>query len=133
MAEKNPYARKGALRTEDIKPDLKVVVVGGGRAHHEVVIFKSKPYPVTSEVVDTPHMRRHPRGDVKFVEKTVMKVRVVSCGKAVSTEITSRGDGASRDIEERFLSEMGFCSDPDSGWSGRYTVPLNGYRPQDHE
>ena len=133
MTEKNPRAPKNALRMEDIKPGVEAVVIGGGRAHHEVVTFKSKPYPVTSEGIDMAHMRRHPRGDVKFAKTTSMRVKVISAGKAVSTEITSQGDGASKHEEERFLSDMGFCKSDDFGWSGKYTVPLKGYRPEDHE
>lgn len=128
MTEKNPRAPKNALCMEDVKPGVEAVVIGGGRAHHEVVTFHSKPYSVTYEGVD---MSSKP-GDTKFVKKSAMKAKVSSGGKAVSTEITSRGDGASRGIEERFLSDMGFCPSPDFGWSGRYTVPLKGYDPEDH-
>jgi hypothetical protein len=128
MTEQNPYARKGALRMEDIKPGLEAVIIGGGRYYHERVTFQSEPFLKESAGYDVC------AGELKKVMRSAMMVMASSGGMAASTEISRQGEGASGHITERHLSDMGLCKSAESGrWSGKYTVPLEGYRPEDHE
>lgn len=122
----NPYAPNSALTLSDIRPGIEVVVIRGGAFHHERLQIKSKPYLKRYKVANPDQ----PRGPLISVESLVVKAR--SLGAAVGTEISQVGDGASNFTRERFLADMGICSDPTHGWSGHYTVLAANYKPDDH-
>lgn len=128
MSERNPHAPEGALQMGDIKPGLEAIVIRGGRYYHDRVTFHSEPFLKRHEGYDlsNPH-------DLKKVTREDWMVMASSGGHAANTEISHIGEGGSDYVSEHFLSDMGFCSSEEFGWSMHYTVAADGYRPEDHE
>ena len=118
----NPNAPKGALRFEDLRSGLNVVVVRGGSGYHERLLITSRPYPKDRPIVDSN------RSDAPRLVQS-WAVLAVSYG-AVDFGLEDEALGPAGEYN---LLHMGLCPDPNGRWSSNYTVPLSYYRAHEHE
>lgn len=116
---------KEALELKDIKVDMVVVRVWGGSYYHEAFVIKSKPYKRNFNIADPDKP-----GNMINISSTFIKV--CELGKAASTEISTKGEGASKHITEYSAVDMGLCTDYKGEWGGAYCVLRSEYNPRKH-
>lgn len=118
---RNPHAPQRALTREEVKPGMKVVIIGGGQRHHERAEIVSKPYTQTVKLATLYDPKT---GNVGSASLVFVKVRV-------PTSNPFRRGGTY--VTEKSAADMGLCPDSAGRWSPHYTLRAQDYDPQAHD